>query len=425
MRTLPSDFDIVVAGGGPAGSATAGLMAQKGYSVLLLERDRFPRYHVGESLVTGCIPTFQELGIHDRIDKMGFVKKYGGTLLWGANQGTWDFRFAEFGQHDYAYQVRRADFDALLLTRARELGVTVLEEASVKDVILDGDRVVGATYRQNGVPEDRNVRSRMFIDASGQQHLLAKKFDLIDWHQDLRNVAVWSYFGDCDLYEGTRAGDVISENRPTGWFWFIPLFDNTVSIGYVTSTEELKKTDKTLEELFHQELALTKEVRGLTEKAYPVSRFRTARDWSYQCRQAAGPGWALVGDAAAFVDPLLASGVTLALLGAKGLADTLEVSLRSPEDEEYALATYDKNYRDFIQVVLDFVRFFYDRTKKPEDYWEMAQNAIDPERLRPKKQDFAILLSGTLGLHKIFDATAGNLGRDAAPRTEEPLFSFD
>ena len=151
MRTVPSEFDVVVAGGGPAGSATAGLLAQKGFSVLLLERDKFPRYHIGESVVTGIIPTLQELGIYERVDEAGFVRKYGGTLLWGQDQGVWDFRFGEFGQHEYAYQVRRADFDSLLLTRARELGVTVIEEAVVKGVILDGDRVTGAEYYDKGL----------------------------------------------------------------------------------------------------------------------------------------------------------------------------------------------------------------------------------------------------------------------------------
>lgn len=425
MRTVPSEFDVVVAGGGPGGSATAGLLALKGYSVLLLERDKFPRYHIGESVVTGIIPTLKELGIYERVDEAGFVRKYGGTLLWGKDQGVWDFRFGEFGQYDYAYQVRRADFDSILLTRARELGVTVVEEAAVKDVILDGDRVTGAQYYDKNLDQLKTVQSRLFIDATGQQHILGKKFGLIQWHEDLRNVAIWNYFGGCDLYPGTRAGDVISENRPGGWFWFIPLFDNTVSVGYVTPTDEVKASGKSLEELFHEELACTEECRRLTENAYPVGRFRTARDWSYESRQLAGPGWALVGDAAAFVDPLLAHGVTLALLGAKGLADTLGQTLDRPEDQDYALGVYDKNYRDFIQVILEFVRFFYDRTRHKEEYWEKAQRTIDPERLLPKKQDFAILLSGTLGLHKIFDATAGTLFRDGEPQPAEPIRIFE
>lgn len=395
MRTVPSDFDVVVAGGGPAGSATAGLLAQKGYSVLLLERDKFPRYHVGESLVTGLIPVLEELGIYERVDQMGFVRKYGGTFLWGRNQGTWDFRLADVGTHEYTYQVRRAEFDALLLTRARELGVTVLEEATVKDVILDGDRVTGAEYSEKGRDEVKTARCRMFVDASGQQHMLAKKFDLIEWYDDLRSVAVWSYFAGCDRYEGTRGGNVITENRPVGWFWFIPLFDNTVSIGYITPADELKKSGKSLETLFHEELASSEEVRRLTEHAYPVSSLRTARDWSYTCRQLAGPGWALVGDAAAFVDPLLSQGVTLAMMSAKGLSDAVEQMLRDPEDEENALASYDKRYRDLLGLVLEFVRFFYDRNKHKEDYWDKAQKMVDPDHLRPKTQDFAILLSGS------------------------------
>ncbi|MGH3500008.1 MAG: tryptophan 7-halogenase [Nocardioidaceae bacterium] len=409
MRTFPSEFDVIVAGGGPAGSATAGLLAQKGHHVLLLEREKFPRYHVGESLVTGSVPTLEELGVRERLDAMGTVKKYGGTLLWGADQGTWDFRFAEVGHHDYAYQVRRADFDSLLLTRARELGVAVLEETNVKEPIFDGDRIVGVEYQDRNGGEVKTARCRMFIDASGQQHLLARRFKLLEWQEDLRNLAVWSYFAGCELYEGTYAGDVITENRPDGWLWFIPLSDNTVSIGYVTPTESAKRSGNNLEALFHRELEAADEVRRLSMDAYPVSQFRTARDWSYTCHRFHGPGWALIGDAAAFVDPLLASGVTLALLGARGLSDTLDLVLRNPEVEEHAMSVYDNNYRDFLGTVLDFVRFFYDRTRNKEEYWEKAQAAIDPEGLRPQKQDFAIMLSGTIGLHEVFEASAGTL----------------
>lgn len=424
MRTVPAEFDVVVAGGGPAGSATAGLLAQKGFSVLLLEREKFPRYHIGESLITGVMPTLDELGVRDRIDAMGTVKKYGGTFRWGKDQGIWDFRFPDYGLYEHAYEVRRADFDSVLLARARELGVTVIEEAAVKAPVFDGDRIVGVEYAEKG-QEGKIARSQIFIDASGQQHILAKKFDLIEWQEDLRNVAVWSYFAGCDRYEGARAGDITVENRPSGWFWFIPLSDGTVSIGYVTPANELKNgQQKSLEATFHEELARTEELRNLTKNAYPVSQFRTGRDWSYVCRRFFGPGWALVGDAAAFIDPLLSTGVTFALLGAKGLAETIAVALRDPDMAQHAFERYEKNYQDFLQTWLDFVRFFYDRTKNKEEYWERAQQAIDPDRLRPKKQDFAILLSGVIGLHEVFDVTAGALADDA-PRPSGPVYSFD
>ena len=403
MISGDDDFDVVVIGGGPGGSATAGLLARKGHRVLVLEREKFPRYHIGESLITGSMPTLELLELRDRLDKMGFVRKYGGSLLWGKNQGTWDFRFAEASNYEYTYQVRRSDFDALLLTRARELNAYVIEEATVTDLTMDAGRVTGVSYVQRGDSDTRTATCRLLVDATGQSHLLGRRFELLQWHEDLRNLAVWTYFQGCKRYGGTRAGDTLTENRPNGWFWFIPLSDGTVSVGYVTPIEEFKKSGKSLEEIFADELRDAQEIKALTQGAFRVSGFRTIRDWSYTCHRFSGPGWALVGDAAAFIDPLLSTGVGLALRGALGLAEAADTALRSPETEERMLEQYEREYREFLDSLLDFVRFFYDRTKRKEEYWDKAQASIDPKRLQPRKIDFARLLSGLSGVRDIFD----------------------
>jgi flavin-dependent dehydrogenase len=402
LASAREDFDVAVIGGGPGGSATAGLLAAQGHRVLVLEREKFPRYHIGESLITGALPTLEDLSLLERIDKMGFTRKYGGTLLWGKNQGTWGFRFSESSLYEYAYQVRRADFDALLLTRARELGARVIEEAAFKEPILDGDRIVGLTYTDKKEGE-RSATCRMLVDASGQARVLGRRFDLVRWHDDLKNVAVWAYFQGGNLYSGTKAGDIVAENRPSGWFWFIPLSDGTVSVGYVTPVNEYKAAGKPLEDLFAEELAQTLEIKTLTANAHRVSGFRTIRDWSYTSERFHGPGWLLVGDAAAFVDPLLSTGVTLALRAARAAADGIEAVLADPGCEDAVLGNYERNYRAFLDSVLDFVRFFYDRTKRKEDYWDKAQQAIDPARLRPREADFATMLSGLTGINDIFD----------------------
>jgi flavin-dependent dehydrogenase len=397
------DFDVVVIGGGPGGSATAGLLAKRGHRVLVLEKEKFPRYHIGESLITGSMPTLEELGLRERLDKMGFMRKYGGTLRWGKNQGTWDFRFSEASNYEYTFQVRRAEFDAVVLGRARELGASVIEEATVKEPIFDGERIVGVTYTQKGSPEVRTAKCKLLVDATGQSHMLARHFDLVEYHDDLRNIAVWTYFQGCKKYEGTHAGDTVTENRPSGWFWYIPLHDKTVSVGYVTPIDEFKKSGKTLEELYESELADSVEVKALTDGAFRVSAFRTIKDWSYTCKSFHGPGWALVGDAAAFIDPLLSTGVGLALRGSKGLAEAIDFILEHPETEDDTLARYERNYREFLDSLLDFVRFFYDRTKSREDYWGKAQQNLDPGKMRPQKIDFAMMLSGVSGVHEIFE----------------------
>jgi flavin-dependent dehydrogenase len=411
------DFDVIVIGGGPGGSATAGLLSKQGHKVLLLEKEKFPRYHIGESLITGSMPTIEALGLRERLDKMGFVRKYGGTLLWGRNQGAWDFRFTEASEYEYTFQVRRADFDSVLLARARELGALVIEEANAQDVIFDGERAVGVRYQRKGDAEPTTASCKLVIDATGQQHLLARKFGLIDYHEDLRNIAVWAYFQNCRRYGGTRWGDTLTENRPNGWFWFIPLSDGTVSIGYVTPIDKYKESGKSLEDLHASELASAEEITSLTEGATRVSGFRTIKDWSYTCKRFYGPGWALVGDAAAFIDPLLSTGVGLALRGSLGLAETADLALRNPESETKLFERYERNYVDFLNSLLEFIRFFYDRTKSKEDYWEAAQENIDPLRQRPRKIDFARVLSGVSGTRDIFD---GPLALKAFRDTDAP-----
>jgi flavin-dependent dehydrogenase len=414
-------FDVVVAGGGPGGSAVAGLLAQRGHRVLVLEREKFPRYHIGESLITGVLPTVAELGLRERLDQMGFTRKYGGTLLWGKNgeaatgwralgpgdaspgRSTWDFRFTEASNYEYSYQVRRADFDALLLTRARELGAVVIEEATIREPVFDGDRVTGVEYTRRGDSQVTRARSRLLIDATGQSHLLGRHLSLIDWHEDLRNIAVWAYYQNCKHYGGTRAGDIVTENRPNGWFWFIPLSDATVSIGYVTPITEYQQSGHDLETLHATQLAAAEEVRALTQGAQRVSGYRTIRDWSYTCNRFHGPGWALVGDAAAFIDPLLSTGVTLAMRGASGLARSADLALRDPAAEHQLMTHYERNYRDFLNSLLEFVRFFYDRTRHKEEYWDKAQQTIDPTQLRPRRIDFATMLSGLTAINDVFD----------------------
>lgn len=396
-----ASYDAVIIGGGPAGASVAGLLALRGHRVMILEKEKFPRYHIGESLTTGTLPALDELGVRDRMNALGFTKKYGGSLLWGADVGVWDFRFVDAEVYDHSYQVRRADFDAMLLGRARELGVEVNEEATFRDAVVEDGRIVGATYTLKDA-EPRTVRCSVLVDASGQAKTLARRFDVVDWHEDLRNIATWTYFQGAKRLEGTRSGDTLSESRPNGWIWYIPLSDGTTSVGYVTSTAALKESGRTPQQLFEEQLAGADEVGRLLDGARRVSGFRTARDWSYTCRELHGPGWALVGDAAAFVDPLMSSGVSMAMRAAKGLASSLDWVLRNPDDEAAVMKQYQADYHQFAGNLVEFIRFFYDRTLNRAEYWDKAQEVIDPERNLPSRRDFATILSGMAGLHEVF-----------------------
>lgn len=397
MRQPGAEYDVIVVGGGPAGACTAGLLALEGHRILLLEREKFPRYHVGESLITGVVPTLTALGLLDRMAELRFQVKYGGSLLWGENQTEpWSFRFREIrgGRYEYAWQVRRAEFDAMLLDRARELGVHVVEGATVRDALTDGDRLAGVRYQLKGESGSVPARATMVVDASGQHRWLGRRFGLVDWYDDLRNVAVWSYWQGALRYPGEHEGDLLTESCRQGWLWYAPLSPELTGIGYVTTSDRLVASGLTPEQLLERHIAESTEVSWLTAGAKRVDIYRAARDWSYTCQQFSGPGWVLVGDAAAFIDPLLSAGVTLAMRAASSVAKAVHETLTAPDKERHVMKDYEDRYRDFLDSLLELVRFFYDGAHGKEELHLRAQAIVDPDRSLPPKLSFVSLLSG-------------------------------
>jgi flavin-dependent dehydrogenase len=394
MTNVPEQFDVIVVGGGPAGSCLAGLLALEGRRVVVVEREKFPRYHIGESLITGVWPTLDRLGVRERCERLGFVKKYGATILWGKDQEFWSFAFRQSGEYEFVHQVPRAEFDAMLLDRARELGVQVLGDATVKEPILEGDRLAGLRYQLHGQEGMAEIRAKLIVDASGQSHWLGKLFDLVEWHEDLRNIAVWSYYQGGKRYDGELAGNTLIECVQGGWLWFIPLANDLTSVGYVTTVAHMNETGIRIEKLFDAVLDDAVEVTRMLAGSTRVNSFRTIRDWSYTCKRFHGPGWVLVGDAAAFVDPLLSTGVTLAVRGARVAAKAVNMALDDPSIEPAVMQVYEDNSRAFLDVILEFVRFFYDQTKTRVEYYEGAQDIIDPRKEAPPDFDFVKLVSG-------------------------------
>jgi flavin-dependent dehydrogenase len=411
---IPEVFDVVVIGGGPAGATLAGLLAQKNRSVLILERERFPRYHIGESLIPGFMRAMEQLGLSERLEARGFEKKHGGTLVWGAQKIPWGFSFIEGSPYKYSYHVRRADLDSMILDRARELGAQVLEEATVKDVIEENGRVTGVTYNVRGSEAPAHeVRASLVIDASGQARVIGRKFATVNWHEDMRNVAVWTYFDNCDRLPGDEYTNILIEGLVDGWFWGIPIDKATMSVGYVTSSEVA--ANGSLEDLFTTRCGESTQLKELLRDARQSGGFRTARDWSYTCDRFHGPGWALVGDSAAFVDPLFSTGVALATLAGSALSGIVDAILDHPEIEEKALERYATAYLAFFNEIRTFVGKFYDRSKQKEFYWEQAQTIVDPKRERDPRADFVTLVSGLSGRHPLFHIKVDDLTGAAAP----------
>lgn len=390
--------EIVVIGGGPAGSTTAALLAKRGHHVVMIDKEHSPRYHIGESLVPGLHPIFAELDAQDELENAGFCKKYGLTMLWGRNREPWSIDFAEAKRvFEYTYQVKRAEFDNLLMRQARRFGAHVVEDATVADVIFEGDRCAGVRYTVNGLDQANEIRARMVVDASGQSRVLGRRLKLVEWHEDLKNVAIWTYFQGHLTYPGRAAGNTIVENMPDGWLWFIPFSDNTVSVGWVSPSTEVAKTPMSPHNLLEKKIADSIEVSRLLAPARRVEGTRTTRDWSYTCQRFAGPGYLLVGDAAAFVDPLFSTGVMLAMKGASTAAETISAILAEPACEAELSSDYEDSYRKFLDVVISIVRYFYQESKDKEVYWAKAQEMIDPRKKMHALQDFVTLISGLAG----------------------------
>ncbi|WP_329240879.1 FAD-dependent oxidoreductase [Streptomyces sp. NBC_01478] len=410
---ISDDFDVIVIGGGPAGATTAGLLAQRGRRVLVLDRERFPRYHVGESLIPGFMLPMEELGLTERMEARGFERKYGGTLVWGNNEIPWNFSFSTGGRIPYSYHTRRADLDTMILDRARELGVTVVEEATVKDTLEQDGRVVGVTYTLRGLPGVQEARASLVIDASGQARVIGRRYSEINWHDQLQNVAVWTYFDGCHRLPGDEWSNILIEGIKDGWFWGIPIDKGVFSVGYVTRSATASAADASMEDLFASELAQTTKLKELLKDAHQTSGYRTARDWSYTNERFYGNGWVLVGDAAAFVDPLFSTGVALATMAGSTLSKIVDTILEHPEIEEKALDRYATAYRDFFGDIRYFVEQFYDRSKSKGFYWSLAQEITDPGRENANEVDFVKLISGLSGKHALFNLEFDDLIADA------------
>jgi flavin-dependent dehydrogenase len=357
--------DVVVIGGGPSGATVATLVAQQGYRVTLLERDHFPRYHVGESLIPETCGVLGRLGMLPKLQGSRFVEKHSVQFVSEQGRLSEPFYFADYkpGESARTWQVLRSEFDQMMLDNAREQGVDVREGVRVLDVLFEGGRAVGVrAVGEAGEP--REIRASVVVDAAGQSGLIQDRLGLREWDPVLKKAAIWTYWKGALRDAGRDEGAtlVMQTEGKIGWFWYIPLHDDIVSVGVVAPFDHLFKgrDSKDLETIYFQEVARCPGVQPRIAAAERVADFRAAKEYSYRSRKVAGDGWVLVGDAFGFLDPLYSSGLLLALVSGSLAADAIVAALADGDTGESRLGAWGPGYVAGLDRMRNLVCRFYD-----------------------------------------------------------------
>jgi halogenation protein CepH len=396
------EFDVVVVGGGPGGSTLAALVAMQGHRVLVLEKEKFPRYQIGESLTPATVQgVCVLLGVKDEVDKAGFTLKRGGTLRWGANPEPWTISFSispkMAAPTSFAYQVERSKFDEILLDNARRKGVDVRELCSVTDVIADDERVRGVSYTDADGTECE-AHARFIVDASGNQSRIYRNVGgSREYSEFFRSLALFGYYEGGKRLPAPNSGNILSAAFDSGWFWYIPLSETLTSVGAVVRRDMASKIqgdpEKALEALI-QECPMISDYLSSAKRVTTgqYGKLRVRKDYSYHHTTFSRPGMVLIGDAACFVDPVFSSGVHLATFSAVLAARSINSIMAGLVEEQVAFEEFEARYRREYGAFYEFLMSFYDMHVSETSYFWSAKKVT--KSTHSELESFIDLISG-------------------------------
>jgi flavin-dependent dehydrogenase len=369
VDTSNEHADVVVIGGGPAGSTAATIIAQQGSNVCLFERDHFPRFHVGESLIPETFGVFKRLGMLETLQKSRFVEKHSVQFVNEKGVLSEPFYFADHrpGESSRTWQVKRSEFDHMMLQNAASQGVDVHEGWRVLEVLFDG---TGSDARARGVrvQDDsgivRTITSDVVVDASGQGAMIQSRLGLREWDRELKKAAIWGYWKGAARGTGKDEGAtvVLQLDKKQGWFWYIPLHDDMVSVGVVAGDDYLfkQRSKKDIGSIYQEEINRCPGLIPRLENAEMVEPPRVAKEYSYRSKHVSGPGWVLVGDAFGFLDPLYSSGILLALKSGELAGDAVAEALVASDLSKERLGSWSDEFVKGMERMRRLVVEFYD-----------------------------------------------------------------
>ncbi len=357
--------DVIVIGGGPAGSTVAALVAEAGHNVQLFERENFPRFSIGESLMPDTYWTFKRLGVLDKLKASAFPRKHSVQFFGKSGRGSAPFYFSDNNPHESSvtWQVQRGKFDLMLLDNARDKGAEIHQGARVLEVLFDGDRAIGVRAKlADGQHQD--FTAPIIVDATGQSALIGRKLKITEPDAQLNKASIYTHYSGGRRDEGKDEGATLILHTDNGdsWFWYIPLPDDIVSVGVVGAIDYLVQGRKEdTQAIFEQELARCAPMQERLQDAEQLIPVKTTKDFSYRASRMTGEGWVLVGDAFCFLDPMYSSGVYLALKSGEMAADAIIDAITKGDFSADQLGGFGPELLRGTEAVRKMVYAFYSK----------------------------------------------------------------